>query len=204
MRRRTILVAAAGVVAFGAAAVAFILLQGVGSTSWLGDWLDPASRTEGAAQPPLPPLPSLGGAAIPVPPPQPPAPPPLPPPPADSWEATKVLVRAGSLGAAITRELQPAVGECFDEVMQARFGPQGGKVTTVEYGAMEDTGEPVVLLNIETIADGARIVDAPVETRGRVSDGLLACAQAALRGKEVSVPGTAPGQRFRVRYPIVP
>jgi hypothetical protein len=60
------------------------------------------------------------------------------------------------------------------------------------------------LLNIETVTDGARIVDAPVETRGRVSDGLLACAQAALRGKKVSVPGTPPGQRFRVRYPIVP
>jgi len=114
------------------------------------------------------------------------------------------MARPGSIGAAITRELQPAVGECFDEVMQARFGPKGGQLTTVDYGAMEDTGAPVVMLNIETIRDGVRIVDAPVETHGRVSEGLLACAQAALRGKQVSVPGTPPGQRFRVRYPIVP
>jgi hypothetical protein len=208
MRQRTLLLAAGGVVALGAGSVAFILLLDSGPSAWLAGSPDAAPQAASPALPPLSPLTppdgGLVGGATPVPPAQPAAPPPLPPPQAGSWESLPIMARPGSLGAAITADLQPVVSECFDEYVQARFGPQGGRHTTVDYGAMEDTGEPVVLLNIETFRDGARIVDAPVETRGRASDGLLACAQAALRGKQVSVPGTPPGQRFRVRYPIVP
>lgn len=199
MRRRFLLLAA-GVVLFGAASIAVILLVGGGAGS--SDASPPLSRPETA---PLP-LPPPGAVVVeprPIPPPE-PAPPPLPPPPAGSWDAVRVAPQRGTVAAAITQELQPAVGECFDEDVQARWGPQGGRHTTVDYGAMDDLGEPVVLLQIETFADGIQIVDAPVETRGRASDGLLACAQAALRGKQVEVPGTSPGQRYRMRWPIVP
>jgi hypothetical protein len=47
------------------------------------------------------------------------------------------------------------------------------------------------------------IVDAPVETRGNASDGLIACAQQVLRGAVVDAPTAKSGERYRVRYPLI-
>jgi hypothetical protein len=95
----------------------------------------------------------------------------------------------------------PRVAACFDEVAQARFDQV--RPTEMQYAPSEDTGTTMLVVQVQTLEDGAEVVDAPVEARGGASDGLLACAQAALKGHKLSVPGAKPGQRFRMRYPLV-
>jgi hypothetical protein len=94
------------------------------------------------------------------------------------------------------------VSACFDELAQARHGRDAP--TTVDYAPAEEAGSVVLVLQLETLADAVRIVDAPVETRAKASDGLIACAQAALRGKQLPAPGSRPGQRYRLRFPVTP
>jgi hypothetical protein len=60
----------------------------------------------------------------------------------------------------------------------------------------------VLTLRLEPTSDGLRIVDAPVERQGPASDGELACAQAALRGATIQVPGTKPGPAIEMPYPL--
>jgi hypothetical protein len=112
----------------------------------------------------------------------------------------------GPLGGAIGRglnELKDKVGACFDEDEQARHG-QTRFTRTQDHAPMPDHGTTVLMLQIETQAGGARIVDAPLETRGNASDGLVACAQRVLRGQTFEAPGTTGGERHRLLYPLLP
>jgi hypothetical protein len=132
-----------------------------------------------------------------------------PKPPEGSWEAVPLAARpaaAGPQGAALGRELnelQPRLSACFDEDAQARHGQE--KFTTVRDAApMEDNGATILVLEVEELSGQLRIVDAPVETRGAASDGLIACAQRVLRGHTVAAPGSAAGKRHRALFPLQP
>ncbi|HET9554709.1 MAG TPA: hypothetical protein VFP50_17210, partial [Anaeromyxobacteraceae bacterium] len=135
--------------------------------------------------------------------------PPPPAPPKGSWEAVPLSPRPaalGPLGAAVGRELNelaPQLSACFDEEVQARHGTAG--VTAVRDAAPQaDQGTTVLVLELEAQAGAVRIVDAPVETRGGASDGLIACAQRVLRGKVFDAPGARPGARHRMLHPLLP
>jgi hypothetical protein len=135
--------------------------------------------------------------------------PPAPTPPEDSWEAVPPTARAASMGpvgGAVGRglnELKDLVGACFDEDVQARHGLTRF-TQTLDHAPMPDNGTTVLMLQIETRAGGARIVDAPLETRGGASDGLVACAQRVLRGRTFEVPDATAGGRYRLLYPLLP
>jgi hypothetical protein len=133
--------------------------------------------------------------------------PPRPEPPKDSWEAVAPVARPaalGPVGAALGRglnELQDSLLVCFDEDVQARHGQQA--FTTVQdYAPLQDHGTTILMLELETMQGSVRIVDAPAETRGGASDGLIACAQRVLRGQVVPAAQAVPGARYRVRFPL--
>ena len=144
---------------------------------------------------------------------QPPAPPqqydpPPPRPPEGSWEAVPPVARAsalGSLGGVIGRglnELKDKVAVCFDEDVQARHGLTRF-TQTQDYAPLPDHGTTILMLHVETFAGGALIVDAPLETRGNASDGLVACAQRVLRGRKFEAPEATGGERHRLLYPLL-
>jgi hypothetical protein len=218
---RKFLIGVAAVVGFGAVAGIAAVLATRAPRSPTQPVAPPALPPEVAPAAPQPlPAPSPGPAAFSrqqllppgasaEPPPPPPVVmgPPRPEPPRDSWEAVPPAARPGDLGpvgAALGRglnELQDKVSGCYDEVVQARYGQR--QFTTVrDYAPLDDTGTTVLMLEVETQHGSVRIVDAPVETRGGASDGLIACAQQALRGQVVPAPQAVPGSRHRVRYPL--
>jgi hypothetical protein len=127
-------------------------------------------------------------------------------PPKGSWEAVDVAARASALGPAggpIGRglnELQPRVAACFDEVTEARYGATARSPAS-RGEALDPQAAPVLLLNIEISGGQASIVDAPVETQGNASDGLVACAQQVLRGQRFPTPQAKAG-RYRLLHPI--
>jgi hypothetical protein len=128
-------------------------------------------------------------------------------PPPGSWEAVPVVARPaalGPVGAAVGRglnNLSDELAACFDEETQARFG--ASPVSHVrDAETMNDAGTTVLVLEIESGSRTARIVDAPVETRGGASDGLIACAQHVLRGKSFEVQEAVRHQRHRVLFPL--
>ncbi len=134
---------------------------------------------------------------------------PAKPPPRDgSWEAVPVAARPaslGPLGGAIGRgliELQPRLAACFDEDTAARFGPQAHTVALDP--TQPNTGTPVLVLEIETASGEAVVYDAPVDTRGTASDGVIACAQTILRGRRFPFPQAQPGQKYRVLHSLIP
>jgi hypothetical protein len=131
------------------------------------------------------------------------------PPTSGSWEAVPIVARAGSLGtvgAAVFQylnELHPALSACAEEEAQSRHATSS--ISAVQDSQpQDDAGVPVLVLQLETMTDAIRIVDAPVEARGRASDGLLACAQSKLRGRVVEAPGTRGGGRYRMLYTLLP
>lgn len=132
------------------------------------------------------------------------------PPPPDSWEAVTPVARAGSLGnvgGAVTRglaALAQAIGACQGEA-QAR----GGLVApTDNYTEARDEAPPpddtttILVLQIESLPEQVRIVEAPVESPGRASPGYVACIQRVLRGQTFAAPGARPGHRYRLLYPV--
>lgn len=133
--------------------------------------------------------------------------PPEPPPPG-SWESIAPVARAGSLGAVGTavgrglNALQPALADCWSEAA-ARGGQvaQEDNLTEARDEAPPADGTTTVLvLQVETLADQVRIVEAPLESQGSASDGLVACAQRVLRGQTFDAPGAQPGQRYRILH----
>jgi len=133
-----------------------------------------------------------------------------PPPPAQgTWEAVRIAPRAaalGKVGVALGQdlnELHPALSACAEEDAQSRHGTSAISAVQDSQPA-DDAGVPVLVLQLETMNGAIRIVDAPVETRGGASDGLLACAQSKLRGRVVEAPGTVGGQRYRLLYTLLP
>ncbi len=213
---RNIALAAAAIFLFGTGAMVLIaVIPGATVT------LAPSPPVESADQAPAPPsIPSagrrldleairrdLGRPELPPPPVIHDVPPPRPPP--GSWEAIRPAARPaelGPVGAAIGRELNelhPSLSACFDEVTQARYGQQGYS-SVGDYARTDDHGTTVLMLEVETLQGQVRIVDAPVETRGGASDGLLACAQRVLRGHVVQVPEAKPGSRHRMLFTLLP
>lgn len=208
--RKLVILALVAIVLLGIASLVAIYLTSVGAPA------PNASAIAGGAPPP-----SAGpGQIAQAGPPAPGLPPPgvvapheqqalLPPPPKGSWDAAPLILRArtfGRLGISLdsaVSELRPVVDPCLDEDTQARHGTRG--FTT--YDGQPAADEPQVatlMLEIETMAGRARIVDAPVEVRGTASDGLLSCAQSALRGRTLAVPEATPGDRYRMRFPVRP
>jgi hypothetical protein len=108
----------------------------------------------------------------------------------------------GALGRGLN-EIKDLVSACFDEYEQARHG-QVGVTQTQDHAPAPDYGTTVLMLQVETLAGGVLIQDAPVEARGGASDGLIACAQGVLRGQRFEAPGVQPGERHRVLYPLLP
>jgi hypothetical protein len=112
----------------------------------------------------------------------------------------------GPVGGAVGRglnELKDLVSACFDEDVQARQGPVVPSRSLDASGSADGVTTVLVLL-IETSGNGARIVDAPVDTRGLASDGLVSCAQRVLRGRRFEAPGVKGGERLRLLYPLLP
>ncbi len=129
-------------------------------------------------------------------------------PPKGSWEAVAVAARPsalGPLGGVIARglnDLDVQLAACFDEDTAARFGAQPHTVSTE--ASLPDTGTPVLMLHIETGSGRARIVDAPVETRGGASDGVIACAQSVFRGRSFPFPDAPAGGKYRLLHALTP
>lgn len=129
-------------------------------------------------------------------------------PPRDSWEAVPIVARASALGPAggpVGRglnELQPRVAACFDEDTQARYGT-ASRTAVKDAETLDAQGASVLLLQIQIAGGQATIEDAPLETQGAGSDGLVACAQRVLRGQRFSVPEGKPG-RYRLLFPLSP
>lgn len=209
---KKLLIAAGGIVLVGGGAIAVIMSTG-------GDASGPDLSPVSVAEPPPPvnvtlgPLPSIGPdgnlktieAAPPVEFEPPPAPPPV-----DTWEAIPAAARPARLGAIgrdmvneLTR-LQPRIGMCFDEEIQARHGqvavsrPLGGGRTAEEGAAT------LLILNLEVTPGQVRIVDAPVESQGRDSDGVIACAQGILRGHVIPTPAAQKVERARMIFQLNP
>jgi hypothetical protein len=115
----------------------------------------------------------------------------IPTTPVESWPSLTLAIEK-----ARTR-----LAPCYDPEVQAQYGT---RPYTAIGAPRPGAGVPVVVVQVETFAEGrARVVDAPVESRGSVEDGLLACLQERLRGLEVQGRGAA-GSRFRIRYPLAP
>lgn len=210
--KKVIVLALGGIAALAVAAVVAIMLgtRAPGSR--------PSAGPEVPAPVPADAPPAVAGQPNLGPPPPPGGPPmisapidygPQPPkPPKGSWEAVTPVARPsalGPLGVAIAgqlSELQPGLTECFSEESQARFGAQRISATP---GAELDSaggGTPVLMLEIESSGGQARIVDAPVETRGSASEGTIACAQHVLRGKAFAAPDAPPGSRYKLTFSL--
>lgn len=211
--KRLALWAVAGIVILLVGAVAFINFLGDGGSPSSSPPPDQAPALADGGLPQLRALPNF-----PMPPASPGAPPLAAPieygpaptkPPKGSWEAVAPVARAGSLGplgAAIAQglaELKPALSECFSETLQARNAGQAVTAVMDEVAA-EDNGATTLMLQVEGLAGEVRIVDAPVEMRGNASDGLIACAQQALRGQVIPAGAARRGTRYRIPFPLTP
>jgi hypothetical protein len=132
-----------------------------------------------------------------------------PPPPPGSWEAVKPVARPsalGPLGAALAgelTELQPDLTHCYSEEAESRFGPN--KITATSGADLEPAPgrTTVLMLEIEASGGQARIVDAPVETRGGASNGTIACAQHLLRGKALPAAGVGAQTRYKMPFSLM-
>ncbi len=94
----------------------------------------------------------------------------------------------------------PKLASCFDRVAKTD-GARPSHLAS-RRGLPGDAGIGVLTLELEPVKDGMRIVDAPVEKRGSASEKEIACAQLALRGTTIHVPGTKPGPRIAMPYPL--
>ena len=129
--------------------------------------------------------------------------PPAPAAPAGSAAAREVRTLPRPL-PAVAQALSRLAAPCFDEDTQARFGPRS-HTSIGPASEARAAGLAALLVELEAVDGGLRVIDAPVATRGNASDGLLACAQEALRGRVVAVPSGVPfepRQRVRMRFPL--
>jgi hypothetical protein len=201
---RRFLVLALAVLAFFLAAIGAVVLLDRAPPQAPGGAPRVAGPVSPAGEPLTPPAPGERQPSPPGPPPAPVAlarPPPvvprvgewdrIAPVPAESWPS---LTRA-------IEQARPRLAPCYDPEVQARYG---GRAFSTIGSPQPGTGGAVVVVELEAIGQGrVRVVDAPVQSRGAVEDGLLTCFQEQLRGLELQGQG-APGSRFRVRYPLAP
>jgi len=205
--RKLVLLAGGGILLIGAVAVVAILLATPGDRSVSRAAPEPSSGDANPVNAPMAPLPSLAQRPESPPPPLIVAPPP-PRPAEGTWEAVSPVARpaaAGPVGAAIGRELnemQPKISACFDEDRQARHG-RDAVSRTQDYAPMGDYGTTVLMLQVEVRPGEAVIVDAPVETQGHASDGLVACVQRVLRGHAVRTPAATEAGRHRILFTLL-
>ena len=68
----------------------------------------------------------------------------------------------------------------------------------------DPNGPTLLVLNMEVQPGQIRIVDAPVESQGRASDGLVACAQRVLRGHLIRTPAAQKTERARMIFQLNP
>jgi hypothetical protein len=194
----------------GAAAIAFILTTGSGTTRLDGP--APETGTPPAAPPvaaPLPPLPSSapdGPQARAEPGPRvEPGPPPLPPE-LDRWEAVPVATRTdrmGLIGPILASELsilQPRLAACLDDDRGVR--PVQAPPQAPEPGSPDEPVPTILVLNLELEAGRIRIEDATVESQGRASEGAITCAQQVLRGHVFPAPVVPGPGRARMALPL--
>lgn len=210
--KKLVVLAVAGIVLLGGIAV-LVIVFATGRSELVTGFL--------RAEPPAPvpgteaPLPPPQGFLLPSPAPNVPDPPlivspPPPKPPEGSWEAVPPVARpaaAGPVGAAVGRELNELhdkLSACFDEDAQARHGPTGEPRSVKDYAPIEDSGTTILMLEVETAYGQARIVDAPLETRGAASDGLINCVQRVLRGHVVRTSEAKGQARYRILFPLLP
>jgi hypothetical protein len=100
-------------------------------------------------------------------------------------------------------ELQPRIAGCFDEVVQSSFGKTPVS-RFLETRAPDANGPTLLVRNLELQPGQVRIVDAPVESQGPGSDGLVACVQSILRGHVIRTPVSRSTGRARMVYPLHP
>ena len=133
---------------------------------------------------------------------------PLPPDP-DSWEAVPAAARPsalGRIGPVMNNELanlQPSLAQCLDEETQARNG-QFPVSRTLDGRTPDENERTLLVLQLELTPGQIRIVDAPVESQGRSSDGRVACAQRLLRGHVIRTPVVRSAGRARMVLPLTP
>jgi hypothetical protein len=198
--RRLVIVALTGILALGATATAVILWatsEAGGEVVRTSDPPTPGAVATGAPRfqadggaPPLPPEMSLrvpSSAML--------------PPEQGAWEQIRPLTKPI---APLVRALASPVAPCFDEETQARFGPRPHSSLSDATGA--DPGTATLMLQMEAVEGGLRIIDAPVASLGASSDGLVACAQQVLRGRTVPLPQLQyqPGDRVTMTYKLLP
>jgi hypothetical protein len=212
---RKVVIAAIGILLLGSMAILVIVMPPGGSRGPATADAPPAAPSSAGPPQPAPavalvPAMQPDGSIVPIAP-DPPTTygPPPPEPPPGSWEAVPVAARAaalGPVGVAVNgaiNDLQPSLSACFDEVSQSQHG-QVPFSRTADFKGQEGAGTPILVLELETGAGRVRIVDAPVDTQGSASDGLVACAQRLLRGRVIEGPGVQPGQRARLLLPLIP
>jgi hypothetical protein len=100
-------------------------------------------------------------------------------------------------------DAQPALTNCYTEEAESRFG--SSKISATEGADLEPgpNKTTILVLAIEASAGQARIVDALVETRGSASNGTIACAQSALRGKTFPAPGIGAQTRYKMPFSLL-
>jgi hypothetical protein len=123
------------------------------------------------------------------------------PPEQRAWEQIRPLTKPI---APLVRALASPVAPCFDEESKARFGPRPHSSLSDATGA--EPGTATLMLQMEAVEGGLRILDAPVASLGPSSDGLVACAQQVLRGRTVLLPQLQyqPGDRVTMTYKLLP
>jgi hypothetical protein len=132
-----------------------------------------------------------------------------PPPDPDSWEAVAAAARPaalGRIGPVMNNELanlQPSLARCLDEETQARNG-QFPVSRSLDGRTPDENATTLLVLQLELSPGQIRIVDAPVESQGRSSDGRVACAQRLLRGRVIRTPVVQGAGRARMVLPLTP
>lgn len=198
--RRWVIVALTGILALGATATAVILWATSGTGVEVAH--SSAQPTPDAFATGAPRFQAAGGTS--------PLPPEmylrvpssaLLPPEQRAWEQIRPLTKPI---APLVRALASPVAPCFDEETQARFGPRPHNSLSDATGA--DSGTATLMLQMEAVEGGLRIIDAPVASLGASSDGLVACAQQVLRGRTVPLPQLQyqPGDRLTMTYRLLP
>lgn len=125
---------------------------------------------------------------------------PAAPPAPGSWEAVPIVASRRRPISLDLEDVQPRLGECFSPSVASRGGPV---VETKDAAPLRDEAATTLLLELQVTGDRALIVEAPVESRGLATNGTLACAQAALRGRTVPSPGLPEG-KHRLRFALAP
>jgi hypothetical protein len=194
--RRLVLIAAVGILGIGAAAIGTIM------------WITSGPPGDGPEQVAGPGWDSQDGGTVPGQGDLPPLPQPLRVPSSAlvspeqrAWEEIRPLTRPI---APLVRAISPPLEPCFDEETKARFGP--APHTSVSDASPSGSGPTTLVLWLEAVDGGLRIVDAPVARVGLGGDGLVACAQRVLRGRTVALPQLRykPGDRLTMSYTLNP